>query len=665
MSKQTLTCGRGHRWEYSGPGPLPSDLSSICPACTAADQQTQHHPASGESPAEGSAPQLPPGSALAGFEILGEISRGGMGVIYKARQTGLNRLVALKVIAPGHLRHPDALNRFRREVQAAALLSHPNIVTVHATDLDGPWPYLAMEYVAGIDLHRLVERAGPLPVADACAYARQAALGLEHAFEQGLVHRDIKPANLMVTPSPLDPATTHSRIPRVKILDLGLALLPAAAGARGAGGLTRAGEFLGTPDYIAPEQAEDAHAADIRSDLYSLGCTLFYLLTGEVPFPSANLAQKLRRQLTEPAPSVAARRADVPAELDALLARLLARDPADRFQTPAELAQALEAVLRRPGSAEPPRPVPRAAPAARPAPSTHTSVRQVEAHRGGVQALGVAADGQVLVSGGLDEAIRVWDATRLRETRCLDHDVGPVEGLCLAPGGKWAASCSLRLFREDLVVQVWELATGRELRRLRGHDNRLFCVAVSADGRRLASGGADRTVRLWALDQAGSPSLCLEGHTDQVSSVTFLPGGDVLSGSHDGTVRLWDGKTGGAKGTLPGQVGRVTAVGFDRAGKRVAVAGDGLRLRRPDGSLLDCRGHQGPVLGVAFSADGQWLVSGGGDGSVRVWRVADGAEVHCLRGHAGAVRAVAFGPDGRVVFSGGADGTLRRWPLPA
>jgi WD40 repeat protein len=657
MSKQTLTCARGHSWEHSGAGPLPTDLSTICPACTAAGQETQHQPASGEPAAEG-APQLPPGSALAGFEILEEISRGGMGVIYKARQQGLNRLVALKVIAPGHLGHPDALNRFRREVQAAALLSHPNIVTVYATDLDGPRPYLAMEYVAGIDLFRLVERAGPLPVADACFYARQASLGLQHAHEQGLVHRDIKPANLMVTPSPLDPPTTQSRTPRVKILDLGLALVTAAGGGR-AGGLTRTGEFLGTPDYIAPEQAEDAHAADIRSDLYSLGCTLYFLLTGDVAFPSANLVQKLRRQLTEPPPSVAAKRADVPAELDAVVKRLMARDPADRFQTPAEAAAALEAVLRRPESAAPPAPA-----AGRPAPPTQAAVRQVNAHAGGVQALCVGADGRLLVSGGLDETIRVWDAAALRETRCVDEDVGPVEGLCLAPGGKWLASCSLRLFRKDLVVQLWDLASGRERRRLRGHDNRIFCVAVSADGRRLASGGADRTVRLWALDQAGSPSLALEGHTDQVSSVTFLPGGDVLSGAHDGTVRLWDGKTGAAKGTLQAEIGRVTAVAFDRAGKRVAIAGEALRVRRPDGSFLECRGHQGSVLCLACSADGRLLASGGADGSVRVWRVADGEEVHCLRGHADKVRSVAFGPDARVVFSGGADGTIRRWPLP-
>src|SRR5205085_1674072 len=140
-----------------------------------------------------------PGQVVAGFEILELLNQGGMGAVYRARQQGLNRVVALKVILPDRLGQAETLRRFQREVQAAALLNHPNIVTVYHTDLGGPLPYLAMEYVAGIDLNSLVRLAGPLPVAEACAYVRQAALGLQHASEQGLVHRDIKPANLMVT----------------------------------------------------------------------------------------------------------------------------------------------------------------------------------------------------------------------------------------------------------------------------------------------------------------------------------------------------------------------------------------------------------------------------------------------------------------------------------
>jgi serine/threonine protein kinase len=680
MTTRTLTCPCGHSWEQDITGPLPANLADICPVCNAG-QRTLDHPSRTKVPGTAGAvgPRFAAGHVLAGFEILEEINRGGMGVIYKARQTGLNRLVALKVISPERLGHPETMARFRREVQAAALLSHPNIVTVYHTDLDGPWPYLAMEYVAGIDLYRLVQQVGPLTVEEAFYYAQQAAQGLQHAFEQGLVHRDIKPANLMVTPSPLEKITgSTTQTPRVKILDMGLArVVTAGEGGEQAGSLTQAGEFLGTPDYIAPEQAEDSRRADIRSDLYSLGCTLYFLLTGEVPFPGTGLIQKLRRQLLEPPPSVRTKRPDVPAEADALVRQLMARNPAERYQKPVELIAALEVFLRSGQSLYWPvavrrraeTPVPLAAdfgPPAVPAkpPSTHVPSRQVKAHKGGVRALSLSADGQLLLSGGQDETLRLWEADRLREVKCIADDVGPVEDVCLSPHGKWAASCALRLFQSDMVVQLWDVASGRERRRLKGPSDNLHCLAIAADGRRVAAGSSDQTARIWALDQAGWPSICLKGHTGPVSAVTFLPAGDVLlTGGHDGTIRLWDARTGAAKGTTQAGVGKVLALAFGGPSKRIAVAGAALRLRQPHGNFIELAGHHGEVLSLAFSPDGGLLVSGGSDGTVRLWRAEDGVELRCLKGHEGPVRAVAFSRDGRWLFSGGSDGTLRRWPV--
>ncbi len=668
---QTVTCSCGYRWQHTGSDPLPEDLTTICPLCTVARQATLSHPPDPQTPpAPPAAPALPGrGQVLAGFELLEELNRGGMGVVYKARQLGLDRLVALKVITPDWLKRPDALTRFRREVRAAALLSHPNIVTVYHTDLDGPTPYLAMEYVPGIDLFRLVQKAGALPVEDACYYVRQAAHGLQHAFEQGLVHRDIKPANLMVTPSPLEAGgAATGRMPRVKILDMGLARV--VAGERrdpAATGLTQLGEFLGTPDFIAPEQAEDSHAADVRSDLYSLGATLYFLLTAEVPFPTANLVQKMRRQLTEPPPSPARLRPGIPPEVDALVRKLLARDPADRFQTPAQLIEAIDEALKKPRpaggaqTADAP-----AAPAKRVGepPSTHSPVRQATAHRGGVQALSLSADGRLLLSGGLDESLRLWEASRLREILVMSGDVGPVEDVCLSPHGNYAASCSLRLFREDMVVQLWELTGGTERRRLKGHTDTIGSVTVSPDGRRVAAGSADQTALVWAVDQPGSPSISFKGHTGPVSCVVFLGGGDaLLTGSHDGSVRLWDARTGEPKGRLKAHFGKVEAVAYGGPSKRIAVAGDGLHIRQINGTFTPLRGHSGPVLCVAFWSDGRLLISGGADGTVRLWRAEDGEELTRFRGHDGPVRAVAVSPDGRTAFSGGADGTIRRWTL--
>ena len=687
MQKVTLQCSCGHSWEQSLDGDPPADVSSLCPLCTSSNQGTVDsavsdlpEPAEGEGEGEGKEPGaavlLKPGEMLAGFEILEELARGGMGAIYKARQAGLNRIVALKVILPERL-GPEALRRFQREVRAAALLSHPNIVMVYHTDLEGPRPYLAMEYVPGIDLWRLVKKAGARGVREACIYIRDAAQGLQHAYEQGLVHRDIKPSNLMVSPSPLEPAassTAGPRKPMIKILDMGLARVATIEDmGEAATSLTQDGIFLGTPDYISPEQAEDARSVDIRSDLFSLGGTLYYLLVGDVPYPGGSLMQKLRRLLTDTTPSAMARRPEVPAELDAIVQKMMAREPADRFQTPAEVIAALDAFLRKPsgtaprlaaklgGSASIGPSTPTPAPMLRPA----ATAASVPAHPGGVRALSVTADGKRLLSGGQDETLRLWDTSRLQEITCVAGDVGPVEDACLAPSGKWAASCALRLFKSDMVVQLWDMASGGERRRLKGHDDSVCCVAISPEARRVVGGSADKTIRIWALDQRGSPSICLQGHSYQVSCVLFTQSGEgLLSSSYDGTVRLWDARSGAVKGDLSGQVGKVEAVALHGGTKRMTIAGNGLRLRQPSGAMTALHGHRGPVHCVAFSADGQLLLSGGSDGSVRLWTAADGHLLHTFEGHTDKVHAVIFSPDGRTAFSGGADGTLRRWVLP-
>src|SRR5262245_56747734 len=418
MASQKLTCPCGHSWEHPAEGELRADLREICPSCTLARQDTTPpQPREGPiAPAPAAVPSLQPGQVMAGFVILEEVSRGGMGVIYKARQQGLNRLVALKVISPERLGHTDTLRRFQREVQAAALLSHPNIVTVFATDLTGPWPYLAMEYVSGVDLFRLVKQSGPLAFATACGYIQQTAQGLQHAFEQGLVHRDIKPANLMVTLSSPNAATSSAKIKqRIKILDFGLArvVTDAESGEKLGGSLTQAGQLLGTPDYMAPEQADDPRKVDIRSDLFSLGGTFYFLVTGESPYPGTSLMQKLRRLLTEPTPSAAALRPDIPADLDELIRKLMAREPADRFQTPAELIEALDEFLRKGKVSRPTPPPAAAAPPptqpAPPAPAPASSPSQIvsRAHANGVQSISLSGDGRVLLSGGLDETLRV------------------------------------------------------------------------------------------------------------------------------------------------------------------------------------------------------------------------------------------------------------------
>src|SRR5438552_845193 len=272
------------------------------------------------------------------YRVLGLLGAGGMGAVFKAEHRLMERVIVLKVIHKHFTDRPAAVERFRLEVKAAARLSHPNIVTAHDADQAGDVHFLVMEFVDGTSLDRLVHERGPLPVAEACAYVRQAALGLQHAFERGMVHRDLKPANLMLTPEG-----------KIKILDFGLARFASESGPSTA--LTEPGTVVGTPDYMAPEQALDPRQADIRSDIYSLGCTLYYLLTGRPPFPEGSVIQKLMaHQERRPRP-VTESRADVPAELAQILDRMLARDPEERYQTPAEVARALSPFAQPTGPA--------------------------------------------------------------------------------------------------------------------------------------------------------------------------------------------------------------------------------------------------------------------------------------------------------------------------
>jgi tRNA A-37 threonylcarbamoyl transferase component Bud32 len=262
------------------------------------------------------------------YKILQPLGAGGMGQVFLCEHAIMHRRVALKLLPSGQAEDPSAVERFHREVRAVARLRHPNIVTAHDADRDGDLHFLVMEYIDGLTLDRLVKEEGPLAPAQAADYVRQAALGLQHAHEHGLVHRDIKPSNILV-----------DREGTVKILDLGLARFFHDE----ADDLSRRHEQspLGTTDYMAPEQALDSHTADGRADVYSLGATLYFLLAGHGPFRGGTLAEKVVWLQTRQPRPIRELRPDVPAELAAVLERMMAKEPGQRFQTPAEVAAAL------------------------------------------------------------------------------------------------------------------------------------------------------------------------------------------------------------------------------------------------------------------------------------------------------------------------------------
>ncbi len=312
---------------------------------TVLDSDTETKPL----PFEGDATDLPEGLCQhSRYRILKRIGRGGMGDVYKAEHRVMNRHVALKVIKPELVRNESAIRRFHREVQAAARLHHGNIVTAHDAERAGSSHFLVMEFVDGINLDQVLRERGPLEVAQACDMVRQTSIGLEHAHQLGMVHRDIKPHNLMLTESGA-----------VKILDFGLASFVSHAATEEADSirddenltaptaeilhqLTQIGTMMGTPDYIAPEQAKDARGADVRADIYSLGCTFYTLLTGKPPFQEDSVAKKLTAHAQKDPEPISKYRDDMPTEIDTVLKKMMAKDPAERYQTPAEVAEALD-----------------------------------------------------------------------------------------------------------------------------------------------------------------------------------------------------------------------------------------------------------------------------------------------------------------------------------
>jgi serine/threonine-protein kinase len=268
------------------------------------------------------------GFFLGKYKLLDHLGTGGMSSVYLAEHVLMQRRVAIKVLPKNRVSDSSYLQRFHREAQAAAALDHRNIVRAYDVDNDGDVHYLVMEYVDGRDLQAIVKDKGPLDYPVTANYIRQAAIGLAHAHEAGLIHRDIKPANLLVDRSNV-----------VKVLDLGLARFTEDNKAS----LTVAYDenVLGTADYLAPEQAIDSHGVDARADIYSLGCAFYYLLTGQPPFPEGTLPQRLMMHQKSPPPSITEKRPDAPSDLVAICLKMMAKKPAARYQSAAEVADVL------------------------------------------------------------------------------------------------------------------------------------------------------------------------------------------------------------------------------------------------------------------------------------------------------------------------------------
>jgi WD40 repeat protein len=652
-------------------------------------------------------PAVAPGQ-LREYRLLGKLGEGGMGAVYRAVHTRLDRVVALKVLAPHRTADPAAVARFRREMKAVGQLGHPHIVqATDAGEVDGTH-FLVMEYVAGPDLARLLRAVGRLSVADACEAVRQAAVGLHHAHERGLVHRDVKPSNLLLT-----------RDGQVKVLDLGLALLPKG----GAEGSTSEEVVLGTLDYLAPEQAEAAHAVDRRADVYGLGCTLYHLLTGCVPYPDPPYRtplQKVEAHARAPVPAVRSARPDVPGRLAALVERMLAKNPAVRPASAAAVAEALRPFAA--GSDLPALALRAALPGEGQVPAAPTDLgrallpTRLTGRRRPAARVAVAAAllGLAVLAGAV-----VYVQTD-RGTLAVETDDDDVR-VSVERGGEVITVLDLKSRnevqlragkyhvrvdgRDDLEVADGEpfdlKRDGRVVARIRRKDGDLFpAVAVAPPpdpaevARRPSPADALRPEDLPAAVRAalggGDPARARKDvvavlgafplrHREEVLAVALSPDGHTLasaggswaSADRPGEVYLWDVRHGTRLRTLQGHTGAVLGLAFSPDGTLLATASLDGTVRLWDVAEGKERkrleGHAGEVRGVAFRPDGKLLASGGGrekgPGEVKVWDLTTFQELHSFAGHTDVVSHVAFSPDGTRLASAGWDDTVKVWDV--
>jgi WD40 repeat protein len=710
-----------------------------------------------------SSPTVPPvrGDSLAvqaegvpGYEILEELGRGGMGVVYKARQVSLGRIVALKMILAGGHAGKEQLARFKTEAEAIARLQHPNIVQVHEVGEREGMPYFSLEFCDGGSLDCKLAGA-PLPPEQAAKLTETLARAMGAAHRANVIHRDLKPANILLSFSrdaiaergevgALRSEDSASRLNDVfpKITDFGLAKKLDEAGQ------TQTGAVMGTPSYMAPEQA-GGKSKDIGplADVYALGAILYECLTGRPPFKAATALDTLVQVVSEEPVPPRQLNAKVPADLETICLKCLRKEPGKRYATGEELAEDLarwqrgEPVLARPVSA-----TERAVKWARRRPAVAGLLAAIvvltalalgvttglyreaveeaeraqkaetraeeerdnakEQERAAREQEGIARDERnktkvekdraeeqldraerLRYASQIQAAHREWEAgntglawEHLESCRwdyrgieyrylytlfthnhtTLQGHKGWVLSVAISADGKRIVSGGW-----DRTVKVWDATTGQHLRTLQGHTAAVLAVAISSDGKRIVSASSDDGVKVWDLN-TGKELLSFRGRRASVSGVAISPDGRrIVIGGVDKTVHIHEATTGKHLRTLKGHTDAVTGVAISADGKRIVSGSLDKTVKVWDAhtgkALLTLEGHTRLVQSVAISGDGKRIVSGSHDQTVKVWDAITGKGLLTLEGHTPMVLSVAFSGDGRRIVSGGGDGMVKVW----
>ncbi len=602
------------------------------------------------------------------YEILEELGRGGFGTVYKAEDQVLGRLVAIKVLHPALVVELNFIERFRQEARTAAMLDHSNLVPVYDFgETEGRY-YIAMGYMPGGSLKDLLKREGKLEPERACEILTQVGEGLEYAHARGIVHRDLKPGNILFDENG-----------KARVADMGFAKVMSEGTSRS---MSASGGLVGTPAYMAPETWRNKPATP-QTDIYSLGCILYEMLTGEVLFEGESPAEVMTMHVID-GPQYSN---ELMQEMRAVLDKALQRDLRERYSNSKTMLSDFQSLFTT----------------TRKRPYANSATKKVDplilkGHTDAVLSVCWSPDGKRVASGSRDGTIILWYAETGERLRILNGQSQVVGCVTWSPDGKQLASSD-----SDGTITFWNGGKGEILRTLGEADNMMGSVTFSPDGRYLASKTRENNIIVWRADNGDRLYNLEDKKLGQLFKVT--PNGEILFSDYfdfqrfferlnniDGfeyllNIVLWspDGKRLASKivdraitiwcvenretlRTLEtSTTGLVTSLSWSPDGKRLAsgswdndiiiwYAETGERLRTLEG-------HAELVSSVSWSNDGKKLASGSWDNKIILWNPDTGERLHTLQGHTNKVLSVAWSPDGKTLASGGGDGTVRLWGI--
>jgi WD40 repeat protein/predicted Ser/Thr protein kinase len=613
------------------------------------------------------------------------IGKGGFGITYKGilhtvvkgelGEVDTTAVVAIKefYFADGCERHPNGKTitvtsqskralterlkqKFLKEAQTLSRLKHPHIVQVLEIFEENNTAYMVMQFIEGGDLKERVLRG--LSMADSVRIIQEVLHALAFVHENHTLHLDIKPQNILCTKND-----------KAVLIDFGIAKHYDEEGE--ATSTVIAAKSAG---FAPPEQYTAINLENFTpvTDIYAVGATLYFCLTGTVPMEAT-----LRTQEEMPEPM--ALNPHIPQKLNDVVMRAMELKKNKRFQSCHEMSLALaeawggEATVVAP---EQPKVDRQKAAAEHRKPAQEASIGKAElwdvnagkclqtmkGHTNGVLSVAFSPDGSYALSGSLDKTLKLWD---IKTGKCLQTMQGHtwfVVSVAFSPNGAYALSGS-----RDETLKLWDIKTGKRLQTMRGHAYSVYSVAFSPDGAYALSGSRDETLKLWDIN-TGNCLQTMEGHTNYVTSVAFSPYGTyALSGSWDKTLKLWDIKTGKCLQTMEGHANEVVSVAFSPNGAYALSGSWDKTLKLWDIKTGKClqtmEGHSEGISSVAFSPDGTYTLSGSADKTLKLWDIKTGKCLQTMEGHSDWVRSVAFSPDGAYALSGGADKTLKLWDL--